>query len=225
MKTVLIIEDNPTMVRALEDNFTIKGYHVKTAMDGEKGLALAMKGESDLIILDIMLPKMNGFEICSKLRESKKNTPIIMLTAKDQEQDIIMGLNLGADDYVTKPFGIRQLLARAEALLRRTQAAEPDIYQFGNFRLDIAKEKLTNGDEEVPLSPKEYKVLHLLVKRQSSVLTRNEILSSAFGSAHFVSEKDIDGFIKSIRKKIEPDSAKPAYIHTIGDIGYKFELV
>ncbi|RPJ50676.1 MAG: DNA-binding response regulator, partial [Methanobacteriota archaeon] len=130
MKTVLIIEDNPTMVRALEDNFTIKGYQVKTAMDGEKGLALAMKGESDLIILDIMLPKMNGFEICSKLRESKKNTPIIMLTAKDQEQDIIMGLNLGADDYVTKPFGIRQLLARAEALLRRTQAAEPDIYQF-----------------------------------------------------------------------------------------------
>ena len=148
-----------------------------------------------------------------------------MLTAKDQEQDIVMGLNLGADDYVTKPFSIKQLLARAEALLRRTMQTEPDVYQFGDFKLDVANEKLTRNDVEVPLSPKEFKVLHLLVKRQSSVLTRDEILNSAFGSAHFVSTKNIDGFIKAIRSKIEPDANRPVFIHTVVDIGYKFEPV
>ena len=223
MKNVLIIEDNPTMVRALEDNFTIKGYKVNTALDGQAGLDLALKGACDLIILDIMLPKINGFEICSQVRAKNINTPIIILTAKDQEQDIVMGLNLGADDYVTKPFGIKQLMARAEALLRRTMRAEPDIYQFGSFKLDVAKQKLTHNDAEVLLSPKEYNVLHLLVKRQGSVLTREEILRSAFGNAHFVSEKNIDGFIKTIREKIETDLKKPAFIHTIADIGYKFE--
>jgi DNA-binding response OmpR family regulator len=225
MKSVLIIEDNPTMVRALEDNFTAKGYRVKTALDGEQGLSAAIKGESDLIVLDIMLPKVNGYEICSQIRNKKLDTPIIMLTAKDQEQDIVMGLNLGADDYVTKPFSIKQLLARAEALLRRTSGPEADTYKFGDFLLDVAKEKLTRNGIEVALSPKEYKMLHLLVKRQGSVLTRDEILKSAFGNAHFVSEKNIDGFIKAIREKIEPDLQKPSYIHTIGDLGYKFEPV
>jgi DNA-binding response OmpR family regulator len=225
MKSVLIIEDNPTMVRALEDNFTAKGYRVKTALDGEQGLSAALKGESDLIVLDIMLPKVNGYEICSQIRNKKLDTPIIMLTAKDQEQDIVMGLNLGADDYVTKPFSIKQLLARAEALLRRTSGPEADTYKFGDFLLDVAKEKLTRNGIEVALSPKEYKMLHLLVKRQGSVLTRDEILKSAFGNAHFVSEKNIDGFIKAIREKIEPDLQKPSYIHTIGDLGYKFEPV
>jgi DNA-binding response OmpR family regulator len=225
MKTVLIIEDNPTMVRALEDNFTMKGYKVKTALDGQLGLAAALEGGVDLIILDIMLPKINGFEICSQVRNKGINTPIIMLTAKDQEQDIVMGLNLGADDYVTKPFGIKQLLARAEALLRRTMQPEPDVYQFGDFELDIVNQKLTHNDVEVLLSPKEYNVLHLFVKKQGSVLTREEILRSAFGNAHFVSEKNIDGFVKAIREKIEPDANKPVFIHTVVDIGYKFEPV
>jgi len=225
MKTVLIIEDNPTMVRALEDNFTAKGFHVKTALDGEAGLNAALRGEANLIILDIMLPKINGFEICSRIREKKINTPVIMLTAKDQEQDIVMGLNLGADDYVTKPFSIKQLLARAESLLRRTGLPEPDTYQFGSFNLNVARQTLTRNDAEVALSPKEFAVLHLLVKRQGSVLTRDEILSSAFGVTYFVSAKNIDGFIKAIREKIEPDLNKPTFIHTIGDIGYKFEPV
>jgi DNA-binding response OmpR family regulator len=172
-----------------------------------------------------MLPKINGFEICSQVRNKGINTPIIMLTAKDQEQDIVMGLNLGADDYVTKPFGIKQLLARAEVLLRRTAQPEPDVYQFGGFKLDIAKQKLTHDGVDVPLSPKEYNVLHLLVKRQGSVLTREEILRSAIGNAHFVSEKNIDGFVKTIREKIEPNLNKLAFIHTIADIGYKFETV
>jgi two-component system alkaline phosphatase synthesis response regulator PhoP len=213
------------MVRALEDNFTAKGYRVKTALDGEQGLAAALKGDSDLMILDIMLPKVNGYEICSRVRDKKLNTPIIMLTAKDQEQDIVMGLNLGADDYVTKPFSIKQLLARAEALLRRTSGPETDTYKFGDFLLDVLKEKLTRNGVEVVLSPKEFKVLHLLVKKQGSVLTRDEILKSAFGNAHFVSEKNIDGFIKAICEKIEPNPKKPIFIHTVGDIGYKFEPV
>jgi DNA-binding response OmpR family regulator len=225
MKTVLIIEDNPTMLRALEDNFTAKGYRVKTASDGEKGLTAALKGDSDLIILDIMLPKINGFDICSQIRDKKIDTPIIMLTAKDQEQDILTGLNLGADDYVTKPFSIKQLLARAEALLRRTARPEPDTYQFGEFNLDVANQTLTRNGVNVALSPKEFKVLHLLIKRCGSVLTRDEILSGAFGFSHFISTKNIDLFIKAIREKIEPDLNKPVFIHTIGDVGYKFEPV
>jgi two-component system alkaline phosphatase synthesis response regulator PhoP len=226
MKSVLVIEDNPTMVRALEDNFTARGFRVKTALDGEQGLAAALKGDSNLIILDIMLPKINGFEICSQVRGKKIDTPIIMLTAKDQEQDIVMGLNLGADDYVTKPFSIKQLLARADALLRRTSgSAEPDTYKFGEFILDIPKEKLTRAGVEVALSPKEFKVLYLLVKKQGSVLTRDEILKSAFGYAHFISEKNIDGFIKAVRDKIEPNAKQPTFIHTVGDIGFKFEPV
>jgi two-component system alkaline phosphatase synthesis response regulator PhoP len=225
MRTVLIVEDNPTMVRALEDNFTMKGYQVKTARDGEQAVSAVLTDKPDMIILDIMLPKVNGFEVCSRIRERKINTPIIMLTAKDREADIIMGLNLGADDYVTKPFSIKQLLARVEALLRRTAHPEPDIYQFGSLKLDVAKKTLTRDGAEVALSPKEFKVLHLLVKRQGSVLTRDEILSTAFGFAHFVSAKNIDGFIKTIREKIEPDLNKPTFIHTIGDVGYKFEPV
>jgi len=225
MINVLIVEDNPTMLRALEDNFAMKGYTVKTARDGEQALNAAFAEKPDMIILDIMLPKINGFEVCSRLREKKLDTPIIMLTAKDQEADIITGLNLGADDYVTKPFSIKQLLARAEALLRRTAGTEPDTYHFGSFTLDVPKQKLTHNDAEVTLSPKEFKVLHLLVKKQGSVLTRDEILGSAFGSAHFISSKSIDGFIKAIREKIEPDLHKSIFIHTIGDIGYKFEPV
>jgi DNA-binding response OmpR family regulator len=213
------------MLRALEDNFTMKGYTVSVARDGEAGLNAALAGNAELIILDVMLPKINGFEICSRVRSRKLDMPIIMLTAKDQEQDIVTGLNLGADDYVIKPFSIKQLLARVEALFRRSARPEPDTYQFGDFTLDTNTQKLTRHGKEVNLSPKEFKVLHLLVKNQGSVLTRDEILSSAFGYAHFISVRGIDSFIKAIREKIETDLTKPRFIYTIGDIGYKFEPV
>lgn len=222
MRTVLIAEDNPAMVRALEDNFTMKGYRVRTARDGEQAVNDALINRPDMIILDIMLPKVNGFEVCSRIREKKVNIPIIMLSAKDQDSDVVTGLNLGADDYVTKPFSIRQLLARVEALLRRTAQPEPDVYQFGDFKLDNVNQKLTHNGVEVPLSPKEFKVLQILVKKRGSVLTRDEILSAAFGFSHFISAKNIDVFIRSIREKIEPDLNNPAFIHTIGDIGYEF---
>ena len=225
MRTVLIVEDNPTMVRALEDNFTMKGYRVRTARDGEQAINDALINRPDMILLDIMLPKVNGFEVCSRIREKNINTPIIMLSAKDQDSDVVTGLNLGADDYVTKPFSITQLLARVEALLRRTAGPEPDVYQFGDFKLDNINQKLTHNGVEVPLSPKEFKVLQILVKKRGSVLTRGEILSAAFGFSHFIVAKNIDVFIRSIREKIEPDLNKPAFIHTIADIGYKFETV
>ena len=225
MRNVLIIEDDPTMVRALGDNFTIKGFSVTVAREGQTGLNAALTGKADLIILDIMLPQINGFEICSQVCGKKINTPIIMLTAKNREEDIVMGLNLGADDYLTKPFSIKELLARSEALLRRSGQPESDIHQFGDFTLDTKTQKLSRNDKEVKLSPKELKVLHLLVRRRGSVLTRDEILSSALGSTYFISAKDIDNFIKAIREKIEPNLHKPTFVHTIGDVGYKFEPV
>jgi two-component system alkaline phosphatase synthesis response regulator PhoP len=225
MRSVLIIEDNPTMVRALEDNFSYKGFSVTVARDGKAGLDAALNCKADLIILDIMLPQVNGFEICSAVRNKGFKTPIIMLTAKGAEEDIIMGLNLGADDYVTKPFSIKELLARAEALLRRSGQSEAEEQRFGDFTLDNKARKLTRQGKEVNLSPKELKVLQLLVKRRGCVLTRDEILSSALGSTHFISAADIDNLIKEIRRKIEPDLQKPTFVHTIGGVGYKFEPV
>jgi DNA-binding response OmpR family regulator len=225
METILIVEDDPAMLRGLRDNFTIKGFNVTVAREGRSGLKAALADEADLIILDIMLPQINGFEICSRVRERKIDTPIIMLTAKGREEDIVMGLNLGADDYVTKPFSIKELLARAEALLRRSSRSESEVHQFGEFTLDTKTQKLLRRDEEVNLSPKELKVLNLLVQRRGSVLTRDEILISALGRTHFISAKDIDNFIKAIREKIEPDLHEPTFIHTIEDVGYKFEPV
>ena len=151
--TVLIIEDDPTLLRGLKDNFQSKAYRVQTACDGEAGLAAALNGGPDLILLDIMLPKMNGYEICRVVRERGLDVPIIMLTAKGQEEDIIRGLNLGADDYVTKPFNIRELLARARAFLRRREGTVSDVYRFGDCELNLSSHKLFRGGCEVPLPP------------------------------------------------------------------------
>jgi DNA-binding response OmpR family regulator len=178
MKSVLIIEDNPAMLRGLEDNFDLKGYRVKTARDGEQGLEAALSGEHDLIILDIMLPKVNGYEICSQIRKKNLDMPIIMLTAKDQESDIVMGLNLGADDYVTKPFSIKELMARAEAFMRRRGGGEPDVYEFGDCRLDIVTETFTRNSQPVKLSPGQFKMLRLFLKRAGCTLTCDEIRQS-----------------------------------------------
>ena len=222
MKTVLIIEDNPAMLRGLEDNFDLKGYRVKTARDGEKGLEAALKGKPDLIILDIMLPKINGYEICSQIRKKKLDMPIIMLTAKDQESDIVMGLNLGADDYVTKPFSIKELLARAEAFMRR-RATEPDVYEFGDCRLDIVNETFTRKAKPVKLSPGQFKMLRLFLKRAGCTLTCDEIRGAVWGNSRFVTLRDIDEAVSTLQDIIEPDVGDPTFIHRIIDIGYKFK--
>ena len=223
MDTVLIIEDDSTMLRGLKDNFEYAGYKVITAVDGEDGLNSALDTKPDLIILDIMLPKINGYEICRLIRKEKIDMPIIMLTAKGEESDIILGLNLGADDYVTKPFSIKELLARTEAFLRRRRITEQDMYEFGDFFLDISARKLSKNSQEIKLSPKEFKLLEFFLKKQGKALTRDEILNAVWGYNSFSGHRSIDRFVTTLRNKIEPDPHHPTFIHTLREIGYKFE--
>jgi DNA-binding response OmpR family regulator len=223
METILIIEDDPTMLTALKGNFEFKGYKVLTAANGEKGLEAALNARPDLIILDIMLPKINGYEICRLVREAKLATPIIMLTAKGEESDIVLGLNLGADDYVTKPFSIKELLARAAAFLRREKRDVPAVHEFGDFRLDLAARRLTRRNKEVELSPKEFKLLEFFVKKRGRALTRDDILNAVWGYDCVVTSRSIDRFVTTLRNKIEPDPGCPVYIHTVRQIGYRFE--
>ena len=223
METVLIIEDEATMLRGLKDNFEFKGYRVLTAADGEEGLNLALNKKPDLIILDIMLPKINGYEICRLIREENLDMPIIMLTAKGEESDVVLGLNLGADDYVTKPFSIKELLARAAAFLRRGRQTQLDVYEFADYQLDIPARKLTRKGDEIELSPKEFKLMELFVKKPGRALTRDEILNMVWGYDCIVGPRSIDRFVATLRNKIEPDPRNPSFIHTIREIGYKFE--
>ena len=223
METILIIEDDSSMLRGLKDNFEYAGYNVLTAADGEAGLNAALDAKPDLIILDIMLPKINGYEICRLLRKEDLEMPIIMLTAKGEESDIVLGLSLGADDYVTKPFSIKELLARAAAFLRRAKQSSKDNYEFAGFTLDIPARKLIGKDGEILLSPKEFKLLTFFVKRIGRALTRDEILNAVWGYNSFVTQRSIDRFVTTLRNKIEPDPHNPALIHTIRQIGYKFD--
>jgi DNA-binding response OmpR family regulator len=223
METVLIIEDDPTMLIGLKDNFKFKGYKVLTAADGEKGLKAALSAKPDLIILDIMLPKINGYEICRLVRAENLQMPIIMLTAKGEESDIVLGLNLGADDYVTKPFSIKELLARAAAFLRRAKRELQDVYEFGGLRLDLPARRLTRRGKEIELSPKEFNLLAYFVKKPGRALTRDEILNAVWGYDCVVTSRSIDRFVTTLRNKIEPDPSRPIFIHTIRQIGYRFE--
>ena len=219
----MIIEDDSTMLRGLQDNFTFAGYNVITAADGEAGLDAGLDANPDLIILDIMLPKINGYEICRLIRKENLDMPIIMLTAKGEESDIVLGLNLGADDYVTKPFSIKELLARSAAFLRRRRQAEEDRYEFGEFILDVPSRKLSKNGKEIKLSQKEFKFLEFFLKRQGKALTRDEILNTVWGYNNFVTQRSIDRCVTTLRNKIEPDPHNPTFIHTLREIGYKFE--
>jgi DNA-binding response OmpR family regulator len=223
METVLIIEDDSTMLRGLKDNFEYKGYNVLTAADGEEGLNTALNKTPDLIILDIMLPKINGYEICRLIRKEHLDMPIIMLTAKGEESDVVLGLNLGADDYVTKPFSIKELLARSAAFLRRRGQSKQNIHKFAEYRLDIPARKLTRKRHEIKLSPKEFRLLVLFVKKTGRALTRDEILNVVWGYDCFSGPRSVDRFVTTLRNKIEPDPHNPTFIHTIREIGYKFE--
>jgi DNA-binding response OmpR family regulator len=222
-ETVLIIEDDPTMLRGLKDNFELRGYRALAVADGAEGLETALRERPELLVLDIMLPRMNGFEICERLRGAGLDMPIIMLTAKGQEEDIVRGLNLGADDYVTKPFSVRELLARANAFLRRRRAGEPGACRFGDCRLDPGSHRLYRGDAEVALTPKEYGLLELFSSRPGRALTRQEIMNAVWGHEVLVTERSVDRCVATLRGKIEPDPHHPVFIQTIRDIGYRFE--
>jgi DNA-binding response OmpR family regulator len=224
MRTVLIVEDDAAMRRGLEDNFTMRGYYVLTARDGREGLDKAIDEKPDLIVLDIMLPQINGYEVCSQVRETGLDMPIIMLTAKSEESDVVLGLNVGADDYVVKPFSIKELLARAEAFLRRRTGPEQAVYEFADWRLDISARSLERGGRPIALSPGQFRMLYLFVQRSGCPLTREEIRAAVWGYSRFVSARDVDRTVRVLRAKIEPDPEHPIYIQMIDNIGYRFEM-
>jgi DNA-binding response OmpR family regulator len=220
---ILIVEDEPALLRGLKDALAAKGFEVLSAPDGATGLDLALTGEPNLILLDIMLPRVNGYEICRAVRESGLETPILMLTAKGREEDIVLGLNMGADDYLAKPFRIAVLMARIHALLRRTRAPEAAIVRFGELELHLDSRKLLRNGGEVELTAKEFKLLAYFVSHQGRALARNDVLDAVWGRSVFVTPRSIDRCVTTLRAKIEPDPRRPKYIRTIRDIGYRFE--
>jgi DNA-binding response OmpR family regulator len=222
MKNILVIEDDPSMRRGLKDNFAFAGYAVVTAADGEEGLKEAMSRKADLIVLDVMLPKINGFELCKYLRDEGLDTPILMLTAKGQEEDVVLGLKTGADDYLTKPFGVRVLLARCEALLRRRGPDKPQSHTFGECHLDLPSRTFTRAGHAVKLSPKEYELLLFLVENDGKALSRDRIMDAVWGWESAVTPRSIDRFVTGLRAKIEPDHQNPTHLLTVREFGYKF---
>lgn len=224
MKSVLIIEDNPVMRRGLEDNFEFRGYRVRSEWDGQQGLNTAMTESHDLIILDIMLPKINGYEVCNRIRKENIDTPIIMLTARNRESDVVLGLNIGADDYVTKPFSIKELLARAEVFMRRRKRTEPAVYEFGDCRLDIALETFIRDNKEIELTPGEFRMLRLFLQKAGCVLSCDEIRDVVWGYSYFITLRDIDNSVNVLRNKVETDPDNPRFIRTIDGVGYIFEV-
>jgi len=221
--TILIVEDDPTILRVVQDNCVARGHRTLTARDGEEGLALALDRGPDLILLDLMLPKVNGYEICRAVRTEGLTMPILMLTAKGQEEDVVRGLELGADDYITKPFGVRELMARVQAFLRRQRAGAAPSYEFGPWRLDTVSHRLLRGEEVVPLTGKEFRLLEYFLQRPGRALTRESIMNSVWGNSIIVTARSVDRCVTTLRSKIEVDPRCPVFIHTIREIGYRFE--
>jgi DNA-binding response OmpR family regulator len=219
---ILLIEDEPALARGLSDTLRANGFDVTVAADGERGLDAAMRGDADLILLDVMLPKVDGYEICRAVRSQGIDVPILMLTAKGREQDVIHGLNLGADDYITKPFRGGELVARARAFLRRRGPA-PTTVRFGECGVDLRARRVTRRGIEIELTAKEFAMLAYFCGRPGCALSRDVILSAVWGNSVFVTPRSIDRCIATLRAKVEPEPHNPIYIQTIRDIGYRFE--
>lgn len=231
-RTVLVVDDEQSIVTLLQYNLEQAGFDVITAMDGEDGKDLALKENPDLIILDLMLPKLDGIEVCKQLRQQKMMTPILMLTAKDDEFDKVLGLELGADDYMTKPFSPREVIARVKAILRRSQfqpeVKENEILENGFIKiadLKIYPEQYEAyfAEEQLDLTPKEFELLLYLAKHKGRVLTRDQLLSSVWNYDFAGDTRIVDVHISHLREKIEQNTKKPAYIKTIRGLGYKLE--
>lgn len=224
MSLILLIEDDSTLLEVLKDNLELNQYRVEAAADGISGLRMARSLQPDLLLLDVMLPGLNGFEICKRVRTDNLDFPIIMITAKGQECDVIRGLNSGADDYVTKPFSIEVLLARIAAFLRRQEHPEKDAVTFGECRFVRSAKKLSRNNEEITLTPKEYGVLEFLARNPGRAVTRDQILDAVWGKDLFVTQRSVDRSINSLRLKIEIDARAPQFIRTIREVGYRFEI-
>jgi DNA-binding response OmpR family regulator len=224
MPTILLVEDEYPMRVALEDAFKHYGYEVVSASDGETGLKLVEEKKPDLVVLDVMLPHMDGFEVCKQLRQRGFMRPILMLTARSQEVDKVIGLELGADDYVTKPFGDRELLARVKALLRRASHEPSELvnYRFGTVDVDFAHFTAAKSGRSLRLTSTEFSLLHLLISQKGKVLTREELLNKVWGYEFFPQSRTVDNHILRLRQKLEDDPNHPRHILTIHGLGYKF---
>ncbi|HMV98825.1 MAG TPA: response regulator transcription factor [Acidobacteriota bacterium] len=224
MRRVLIVEDDPSITVALRDGFEYEGYSVLIARDGVEGLRMATEKEIDLVILDVMLPKMSGFDVCKQLRAASNSTPIIMLTARGQEIDKVLGLKMGADDYITKPFSFMELMARVEAVLRRVsrQNTQADFYEFGDITLDLKKYEARKKGEVLDLSPREIKILKYFIDHRGEVVTRDHLLDVVWGYNSAPLTRTVDMHIAKLRQKIEDTPGDPKYIITVHRVGYKF---
>jgi len=222
---ILIIEDEEDLVKGLKLNLADEGYEVDWASDGVEGLRKALEERPQLIILDIMLPKMNGLDICRELRQKNISIPIIMLTAKGEEIDKVLGLEIGADDYMTKPFSIRELLARIKAHLRREKREKktvPEVYRFGDVEIDFTHFKVKRKDKELDLTSLEIEILKYLIAHRKEVVTREALLDKIWGYEKFPTTRTIDNHILKLRKKIEGDPSHPEYILSVYGEGYRF---
>jgi len=224
MKTLLIIEDDPAISMGLEENLKADGYKVVCEGNGESGYNTAVNSNPDLIILDLMLPGKDGIEICKDLRQSGNNVPILMLTSKKEEMDKVLGLEMGADDYVTKPFSLRELEARIKALLRRRQQIEKDIdvYSFGGVTLNFKGMEAVKGKKQIKLSLKEFEIMKYFIKHEGEVISRDKLLDEVWGYETFPTTRTVDNFILMLRKKLEDNPSVPKHIMTFHSAGYKF---
>jgi DNA-binding response OmpR family regulator len=226
MKKVLIVEDELNMVQGLKDNLEFEGYEVDTAMEGTTGLQKALHEKYDLILLDVMLPEISGFDICKIARKAGVNTPIILLTAKGEEIDKVLGLELGADDYITKPFSLRELLARIKAVLRRAIPikqgdAESEFVTIGNIKINFKNYQALEGDSEIKMSHKEFEILHYLYNNAGKTVHRDDLMSSVWSIDYDITTRTVDNFISKLRQKIETDPNNPKIILTVHGVGYK----
>jgi DNA-binding response OmpR family regulator len=227
MPRILIVEDNTDLACGLRNNLEIEGYQVNVAEDGPQGLAEAQRRPPDLMILDLMLPGANGFRVLKTLRDAGARFPVLILTARGEESDKVRGLELGADDYVTKPFGVLELLARVEALLRRGQPPDPaelrEVFRFGEVVVDTATRSVTRAGGEVALTPKEYDLLVALIRRQGAVASRVELMKQVWGYSAAVLSRTVDTHVAELRRKLENGSPEPKHILTVRTIGYRLQ--
>ena len=223
MPRILIVDDEPEMIRGLEDNLHFEGYQTITASDGKRGLALALSEAPDLIVLDLMMPGLSGWDVCRTLRRKGLDIPVIMLTARGEEVDQVRGLEMGADDYVTKPFSLRELLARIRAVLRRPGPRQKfETFAFVDVRLHLRTRQAFKAGREVWLTRKEFELLRCLVEHRGEVLTRDRLLNEVWGYDQFPTTRTVDTHILRLRQKFETDPEQPAHIVTVHGQGYRF---
>jgi two-component system alkaline phosphatase synthesis response regulator PhoP len=224
-RRILLVEDEPGLVLTLSDRLANEGYHVESVRDGESGFDRAANEAFDLVILDVMLPHKNGFDICRDLRRRSVNTPVLMLTARGQVVDKVVGLKLGADDYITKPFEMMELLARVEALLRRaplTPVSQIEAYQFGPIKIDFRRAEIEREGEKIELSAKEFQLLRYFIEHRGATLSRDELLNEVWGYDAMPATRTVDVHVAWLRQKLEPNPRHPQYILTVHGMGYKF---